>query len=243
MKTIKNATFIRGVFCRKDLLNHLLQNIFFIIFIPLLISLYSCGGGLPSGDERSAVYAPVDMGSYVVNYPAGDKWKMNIERATSKVFFTRDKSSTSSDIFGVLTGAGSDGYTYITVHENKIVIDTSNIRETEASKDFMENEVKLMRKDVKKELYKIRNIIYTDTVVNGKKFYCMDYEINEFKNSSGHYFYADCKLALYFPSDFTESRRFYVFLINDFSNSITIGKDSGQLYSVMASFKLKGEAL
>lgn len=217
-----------------------------IFFIALVIGIYSCGGGIPSSDDQSVKHLPVEMNSYTVNFPAGSGWKSERNKSLNKVVFTRDKSSTTTDILGVLSGTGIDGYTYISIYENKLTADSTKSKwgEIETAEDFMNNEVKIMKEEgVKKEMYKLKNILKTDTVVNEKKFYCMDYEQYQIKMGGNSYFYSECKLALYFPANFKDSRKFYVFLISDFSNSIAIGRDTGQLFPLLASFKLKDEVL
>ncbi|MCB0726894.1 MAG: hypothetical protein R3A12_08090 [Ignavibacteria bacterium] len=221
-----------------------LISLFFLLL--LMISFYSCGGGIPSAEDQTINYKPVVLNSYSVNYPVGNGWKSERDRSSSKVIFTRDKSSTSTDIFGILAGVGSDGYTFISIMENQLKEDsvTINWGETETAEDYMNNEVKIMKKEgVKTGMYKLKNILKTDTIINDKKFYCMDYEQYAIKTGGNSYFYSENKLALYFPVNYKDTRKFYVFLICDYSNSFAIGMDTGQLFPVLASFKLKDEAL
>lgn len=218
--------------------------LFLIISIPVLGCLSSCGGGLPSGSEQTKKHLPVDMNSYSVSYPVGDDWQCDVKKGIGMITFTRDKSSTSSDIMGVLVGGGPKGSTVIDIYENRIVSDTFNLGEKETAEDFMNNELKDMKKKgVKKGLYELEDITKSDTVINGKKFYCMKYELSKIRNDWGAYLNSQSMLALYFPVNYLEVRKFYVFLINDYSNSISIGQDAGQLYPVLASFKLKNEVL
>lgn len=223
------------------------KNFLITLFIfPLIIVFYSCGAGIPSADDQTVKYKPVEMNAYTVSYPIGNGWKSERNRSLNKVTFTRDKSSTSTDIFGVLTGAGSDGSTYISISENIIKVDSTTLKwgGIETAEDFINSELKIMREEgVKKGMFKLRNILKTDTVISGKKFFCMDYDQSEINIGGNHNFYAKNKLALYFPENYMEMRKFYVFHISDISNSMTIGMDTGQLFPVLASFKLKIEVL
>ena len=215
-----------------------------IISVAILILINSCGGGLPSGSDRVNRNIPLDMVSYTVNYPAGDNWQCRQEKGIKKVTFTRDKSSTGSDLLGVLAGGSPEGSTVIEIFENQIVSDTFNLAEKDAAEDYMNEELKYMKKNgVKKDMYDLEEVIKTDTVINDKKFYCMKYELKNIKNTWGASFASENILALYYPVNYLETRRFYVFLINDFSNSVAIGRDAGQLYPVLAGFKLKTEVL
>lgn len=215
-----------------------------LLCVILLTILYSCGGGLPSGSDHINRNTPVDMVSYTVNYPAGDDWQIRKEKGIKKVTFTRDKSSTGSDLLGVLAGGSPEGSTVIEIYENQIVSDTFKLAEKDAAEDFMNGELKYMKKNgVRQGMYDLDEVTKTDTVINDKKFYCMKYELSKIKNTWGASFASDNILALYFPVNYLETRRFYVFLINDFSNSIAIGRDAGQLYPVLAGFNLKTEVL
>ena len=216
-----------------------------VLFCVILLTiLYSCGGGLPSGSDHVNRNIPVDMVSYTVNFPPGDDWQIRQEKGLKKVTFTRDKSSTGSDLLGVLAGGSPEGSTVIEIYENQIVSDTFNLAEKDAAEDFMNGELKFMKKNgVKSGMYDLNEVIKTDTVINDKKFYCMKYELSKIRNTWGASFSSENILALYFPVNYLETRRFYVFLINDFSNSVAIGRDAGQLYPVLAGFKLKTEVL
>ncbi len=215
-----------------------------LICVIFLSILYSCGGGLPSGSDHVNRNISVDMVSYTVNYPAGDDWQIRQEKGLKKVTFTRDKSSTGSDLLGVLAGGSPEGSTVIEIYENQIVSDTFNLAEKDAAEDFMNGELKYMKKNgVRQGMYDLDKVTKSDTVINEKKFYCLKYELSKIKNTWGASFASDNILSLYFPVNYLETRRFYVFLINDFSNSIAIGRDAGQLYPVLAGFKLKTEVL
>ena len=215
-----------------------------MICIPFMALLYSCGGGLPSGSDHVNRNIPVDMGSYTVNYPAGDDWLCHAEKGIGKVTFTRDKSSTGSDLLGVLAGGSPEGSTVIEIFENRIMSDTFKLAEKDAAEDYMNEELKYMKKNgVKRDMYDLEEVIKIDTVINDKKFYGMRYELYNIRNAWGDNFVSENILALYYPANYLETRRFYVFLINDFSNSVAIGRDAGQLYPVLSGFKLKSEVV
>ena len=218
--------------------------VFLILCIPFLALIYSCESGLLSGSDHLIRSNPVDMGSYTVSFPAGDDWQCRTEKSISKITLTRSKSSAGGDLLGVLAAGNPEGSTVIEISENRILSDSFKLAVKDAAEDYMNEELNYMNKNgIKGDMYDIEEVAMTDTVINDKIFYCMKYELSNIKNNRGAYFSSDNLLALYYPANYPETRRFYVFMINDYSNSIAIGRDAEQLYSVLAAFKLKTEEL
>ncbi len=220
------------------------EAVFLILCIPFLALIYSCESGLLSGSDHVIRNNPVDMGSYTVSFPAGDDWQCRTEKSFSRITLTRNKSSVGGDLLGVLAAGNPEGSTVIEISENRILSDSFILAVKDAAEDYMNEELNYMNNNgAKGDMYDIVEVAKTDTVINDKIFYCMKYELSNIKNNRGAYFTSDNLLALYYPVDYPETRRFYVFMINDYSNSILIGRDAGQLYTLLADFKLKTEVL
>lgn len=203
-----------------------------VISATVMFIFYSCGGGLPSEDETPNKNLLVDMGSYVVGYPAGDDWVIEKDKTKNMVTFTRYKK--------VWFNINVLGATIIQVYQNYIAADTFKLGETESAEHYIKNELEMMKAGEKDGGYEVEKYYMKDTVLYGKKFYCMFYEISGGNMWKGNDIVSENILAVYYPPDFMEKRIFYGFLISDVKRTGSlVGQRKEQIYPVIKSFRVK----
>lgn len=210
----------------------LIRTLTVFIITGLAYCLFSCSMGIPTGDEQTNKDLFVDFRTYSVSYPVGDDWTCETDRINELVSFGRYKHWLTGGIVGV---------TFIKVWKNEIKSDTFSLNEEQTADDYINNELKIMKEEgVKKGQYELEDVLKFDTLINGKKFYCMSYNTSSGSLWEGDDYDSESILALFFPQEFNDKHIFYVFLISDTKRSGNlIGNDANQIYPVLRSFKLK----
>jgi len=209
----------KGIPCKK-----LFYRLIFTISVPFIFCLYSCSTGLPTSDVKTNKNLFVEMESYIVNYPPGNDWQFEIDKIKNMVIFTRYNK--------IWTGAIT-GTTVIEVFEVPVISDTFKLGAKETAEHYMNNELRIMKEEGAKSGYELDTAFMSDKVLNDKKFYFMHYIISGGSRWEGNYFSLESTLALYFPPDYPEKRKFYGFIV---SNS----QDDTELYIFLKNcFKVK----
>lgn len=202
--------------------------IYFSTFTLLVFCISSCGAGIPTGDEQTDKKLFVDMGTYSVSYPVGDDWTCRDDKFNRSIIFKRSKQWWTGRVLGETT---------INIYENTIKADTFTYSEKQFADEYRKNELKNLKE---KALNKPEDILIFDTLLNGKKFYCLSYNSDDVTFLFGNVM--ESMMALHFPSEFNDKHTFYVFLINDTKEADAFTENErGQLYPVLKSSKLKKE--
>ncbi len=195
---MKASSFIIG---KNDLCNPLPARPWGAVFLALLVT--SCAG--PSGGEPEQGPSIVDAGAFTVCPPPGKGWLTQIDRKKGLVKFHQPAK----------TITGGQKSTSIQVFHNGLRQDAGPRTEQEAADELRALEEQSLIQGVLRGEYKLGTVEKGVTTIGDKKLHTLSYKTTKgtvFPNL-GPASAAEAVLFLYFPPDFSSSRRFFSILM------------------------------
>jgi hypothetical protein len=199
-------------------------------FVVISLSLLSCSA--PQEIKQGATEQIIEMSSYTVAVPSGGTWKVEADKANDKVRFTNQPES----VFG-----GGLPITAIHVSSNWVAKkEMWKLSPEEIANDYREGErANMMMRGVLPGSYELYDVKKDTSTVDGKTLYTLSY-----KQTGGKWFGKDkineSVLYLYFPTNFHESHKFYLFHISQANMRDAQGAaDLSPIFPVIKSFRLK----
>ncbi len=202
----------------------------------ILLAALVCSCASPSKEVASnASQVPVDAGSFKVCAPAGKGWLTHVNREKDTVNFERPGT----------TITGGQTLSAILVFLNGVRADAGTQAEEQTADEFRASEEATLKKGADRGEYKLGPVRKGVTTVGEKKLYTMGYKLTQ-----GHVFpnlgpatAVEAVLYLYFPPNFTTSRRFFSILINEaYARGAFASVDFSKVEPVIKSLELKPQA-
>jgi hypothetical protein len=172
------------------------------------------------------------MGNYTVRVPSGDDWKVEADRARGKLQFSKQAAS----IFG-----GGLPLTLIHVSYNVVLKEEMwKLGAEEIATHYRDGEViDMQMRGMLPGSYELHDAKKAVANVDEKTFYTLSY-----RQMGGKWFGTDkmneAVLYLYFPPNFHETHKFYLFHISETNKRDAQAKsDLSPIFEVIRSFHLK----
>jgi hypothetical protein len=196
----------------------------------ILFTIFSCATAQILSQEGKEQI--IDMGSYTVAAPSGDKWKVEPDKAKGKVQFTKQEGS----LFG-----GGLPLNLIHVSYNVVLKQEMwKLSTEEIATHYRDGEViDMQMRGMLPGNYELHDVKKGVATVDEKTLYTLSY-----KQTGGKWFGRDkmneAVLYLYFPPNFHESHRFYLFHISQVNTrDAQATLDVKSIAEVIGSFRLK----
>ena len=201
----------------------------YLNLVIILLILVGCSNSkiITQADKKRTV----DVSSYLVNVPAGD-WNVKINSRRGEVqFFKQPKS----------VGGGKLPITMIQVSYNWVAKEEMwHLSADEIADAYRDDEIgDMFVNGVLMGNYSLHDTKKDTIILDEKKLYTLSYT-----QTGGKFFGEDkineCILYMYFPQNFKETHRFYLFLINVVNKrDKQAATDLTPILSIIKSFRLK----
>ena len=174
----------------------------------------------------------IELANYAVSPPPGTDWVVEVKQEAGAVTFERRKVWITGRVLGATT---------ITVMQNEAVGEQPVVDEEAEANRFRDNEETIMRQEgVAKGLYELYDVERGITTLDGMKLYTLRYKQSVRQGAMQPSYVIEATLYVYFPPDFEEHRRFYVFHISDGKEKFSMATvDTRQIEPVIRSFRLR----
>jgi uncharacterized protein len=186
--------------------------------------------------QQDSLGTLIDVGTFTVRIPDVDDWSVNVDRENGAAVFSRTKQKLLS-----LFSSGAGGGTSMTVFRDRLVGGTPGLwvmNEQEMATYARTIELQSVAASApgRAELTSAR---MDSAIVDGKIYYRLAYS-EVLKNA----FAVESILHLYFPPEFTRTKEFFGFLINEsyVSGSVFASKDLEQIWPLIRSLQTAGPA-
>ena len=166
------------------------------ILLGICMLLSACAAGQTS---QSAVGGGqlIDMGTYAVNAPLGETWRVQTDTVSGMVTFKDNGPEGRFSVISVLPGTWRPG--------------TINQTEDEIAKLILGGEERNMTERGATRSYSLSNLSKEVTTIDGKRLYVMSYTITD--RSKAVPIEIKYAMYLYLPPNFAQRWIFYGFLI------------------------------
>lgn len=197
-----------------------------IAICALLISFdVACRSDAAIQKNKEKKDSPIIMESYTMQAPSGDNWTVNIDRNKESVQFERVENATHNNQSVSVS-------TFIQVLKKKTEARMKTREEKEVAADFIDGEKEKIIQDLVAQGAFVMKRMEKGTVTKGgKKLYRLNYEATKEDLTVEAVFY------LYFPPDYLEDKRFYVFFMSDAYTKPDHKADLTMLDPLITSFK------
>jgi hypothetical protein len=165
------------------------------------------------------------MESYTIRAPSGANWKVDIDRRKESVQFQRVENDMQNQKSVRVA-------TSIQVFKKKTEARMKTLDEKEVAAQFIKNEEERIIKDlVTRDALVLKHTEKGTTTKGGKKLHFLNYRATKENLTVEAVFY------LYFPPDYLQDRRFYVFFMSEAYTKELHKADLTTLDALIASFK------
>jgi hypothetical protein len=201
-----------------------------VLLMTIVFTLFSCAAQQDIRQEGKTQI--IEMNSYTVAVPSGGTWKVEADRAKGKVQFSKQAAS----IFG-----GGLPLTVINVSYNVVLKqELWKLSAEEIATHYRDGEViDMQMRGMLPGSYELHDVKKDVATVDEKTLYTLTY-----KQMGGKWFGRDkmneAILCLYFPPNFHESHKFYLFHISQANKrDAQVTADLSPIFEVIKSFRLK----
>lgn len=196
-------------------------------YVPLLAATLLLVSSAAGQTKESSIAGGqvVDMGTYLINAPLGEEWKIQMNKTNGMVIFKQ-------------IGAGGK-FTVITILPRPLNPGKENQTEDNIANMILSYEEKTMRERGAARSYAPTDLSREITTIGGKKLYVMNYAIMD--RSLRAPVEIKYSMFLYLPPDLKQKRVCYTFLIGE---AYKIGEsvyeaDLTKIFPVINSFQTK----
>ncbi len=192
----------------------------------LLITVhFSCQSDAALEKKREGRDSLIIMESYTLRAPSGKDWEVNIDRKKDSVQLER----VENDVQNQLSASVS---TFIQVFKKKTDSRMKNLEEKDIAAEFIKGEEEKVVQDlVKRDSFVMKHMERGTATKGGKRLHLLKYTAIKENLTVEAVFY------LYFPPDYLQDKRFYVFFMSEAYTKAGHKADLTTLDPLITSFK------
>ncbi len=191
----------------------------------LIVDHVSCQSDASIEKKQERKDSVIVMESYTLRAPSGTNWTVNIDRKKESVQFERVENT-------VQNAQSASISTFIQVFKKKTDARMRSLEEKDVAAQFIKDEEeKIIRDLVAKGAFTLKRMEKGTATKGGKKLHLLNYKATKEDLTVEAVFY------LFFPSDYRQDQRFYVFFMSQAYTKAGHRADLTTIDPVITSFK------